>query len=63
MAIVKAVFEKNILLGRDLRINFIATDERRKILKIVDASVIGRSVGFRLHIFYFYKLFFGKLDF
>lgn len=36
MVIAKAVFEGNILLERDLKINFIAVDERGKILKIAD---------------------------
>ena len=35
MVIAIPMFEENIILGRNLRINFIATDDRRKIEKIV----------------------------
>ena len=31
MIIVKSEFEENIILGKDLRINFIATDEKKTI--------------------------------
>ena len=51
------MFEEIILLGKYLKINFIATDKRRNILKINDASVFGRS------LFFFYKTFFKKVDF
>ena len=39
---VKSQFEENILLGKNLRINFIAIDETRKILKTVDVSLFSR---------------------
>ena len=37
--IVKSELEENIILEQDLWINFIATDEKRKILKTVDAPL------------------------
>ena len=43
---VRVMFEEIILLGKYLKINFIATDKRRNILKINDASVFGRSLFF-----------------
>ena len=43
MVIAIAVFEKTILLGRDLRINFITADERRKILKIISISLFSKG--------------------
>ena len=39
-----AVFEKKIVLGRDLRLNFIATDERRKMLNTVDDSLSAKHL-------------------
>ena len=36
MVIVIAVFKKNVLLDRDLRISFIAIDSRRKIYAIYE---------------------------
>ena len=34
---------ENIILGRDLIINFIATNDRRKISKILEASPFGKT--------------------
>ena len=42
MVVARVVFEENIPLGEDLRINLSATEERRKILKIVVASLFSR---------------------
>ena len=39
MVIVIAVFEENVVLGRDLIVNLNSTDEKRKIIKIVNASL------------------------
>ena len=39
MVIVIAVFEENVVLGRDLIINLNSIDEKRKIIKIVNASL------------------------
>ena len=39
MVIVIAVFEENVVLGRDLTINLNSIDEKRKIIKIVNASL------------------------
>ena len=39
MVIVIAVFEGNVVLGRDLIINLNSIDEKRKIIKIVNASL------------------------
>ena len=36
MFCVIAVFEENIILARDLKVNFIATDEREKVIRILD---------------------------
>ena len=44
MIIVKSDFEENIILGKYLRINFSATDEKANILKTVDASLF--SINF-----------------
>lgn len=33
MAIAIDLLEENILLGKDLRLNFIAADEKRKLFK------------------------------
>ena len=37
--IVKSELEENIILGKYLLINFIATDEKRNILKTLDAPL------------------------
>ena len=34
------LLQENMLLGRDLRLNFIAADEGKKIFKIVNAFLI-----------------------
>lgn len=39
MVIAVTVFDEKILLGRDLRINIIAADDRGKMLNTVDASL------------------------
>ena len=39
MVIVIAVFEENVVLGRDLIVNLNSIDEKRKIVKIVNASL------------------------
>ena len=39
MVIVIAVFEENVVLGRDLIVNLNSIDEKRKIIKIVNASL------------------------
>ena len=31
-----AVFEENIIMASDLKVNFIATDEREKVIRILD---------------------------
>ena len=36
MFFVIAVFEENIIMARDLKVNFIATDEREKVIRILD---------------------------
>ena len=49
--IVKSELEENIILEKDLWINFIATDEKRKILETVDAPLLStRSLSFHLDI-------------
>ena len=60
--IVKSELEENIILGKDLWINFIATDEKRKILKklMLLYSVQGLKVS--TGIFIFYKTFFKKMQ-
>ena len=39
MIIVKYEFEENIIFGKNLRINFIATDEKKTWLKRVDVCL------------------------
>ena len=39
MVIVIAVFEENVVLGRDLIVNLNSIDEKRKIIKTVNASL------------------------
>ena len=39
MVIAITAFDEKILLGKDLRINIIATDDRGKMLNTVDASL------------------------